>query len=228
MTRAAILRDPADPAGIGQFGALQIAAPSFAIEVRPVDVRDPGPKGSGLGSGVVGDDVLNSRHHGGSRQALYAVAREELDHWSHELGRQLGDGTFGENLTIDGLASAELAIGDRLHAAEVTLEVTDPRIPCVTLAPRVGDPAFLKLFRAAERPGVYCRVARAGAIRAGEPVTVEPYAGERILALELFRDFFAPTRDAATLLRHLAAPISIRSRADKERQLRELLMEQAL
>ncbi len=41
VTRAAILRDPADPAGIGQFGALQIAAPSFGIEVRPVDVRDP-------------------------------------------------------------------------------------------------------------------------------------------------------------------------------------------
>jgi putative ABC transport system substrate-binding protein len=42
VTRAAILRDPADPAGIGQFGALQIAAPSFGVEVRPIDVRDPG------------------------------------------------------------------------------------------------------------------------------------------------------------------------------------------
>jgi putative tryptophan/tyrosine transport system substrate-binding protein len=41
VTRAAILRDPADPAGIGQFGAIQTAAPSFGIEVRPVDVRDP-------------------------------------------------------------------------------------------------------------------------------------------------------------------------------------------
>jgi putative ABC transport system substrate-binding protein len=41
VTRAAILRDPSDPAGIGQFSAIQIAAPSFGIEVRPVDVRDP-------------------------------------------------------------------------------------------------------------------------------------------------------------------------------------------
>jgi len=41
VTRAAILRDPSDPAGIGQFSAIQIAAPSFGIEVHPVDVRDP-------------------------------------------------------------------------------------------------------------------------------------------------------------------------------------------
>ncbi len=48
VTRAAVLRDPADPAGIGQFGAIQIAAPSFGIEVRPVDVRDAGEIERGL------------------------------------------------------------------------------------------------------------------------------------------------------------------------------------
>jgi putative ABC transport system substrate-binding protein len=40
VTRAAFLRDPAIPAGIGQFGAIQAVAPSFGIELRPVDVRD--------------------------------------------------------------------------------------------------------------------------------------------------------------------------------------------
>jgi putative ABC transport system substrate-binding protein len=41
VTRAAVLRDPADPAGIGQFGALRTAAPAVGIEVHPIDVRDP-------------------------------------------------------------------------------------------------------------------------------------------------------------------------------------------
>ena len=41
VTRAAILRDPALPSGIGQFGAIQSAAPSFGIEITPIDVRDP-------------------------------------------------------------------------------------------------------------------------------------------------------------------------------------------
>jgi putative ABC transport system substrate-binding protein len=40
VTRAAVIRDPANPAGIGQFGALQAAAQSRGIEVSPISVRD--------------------------------------------------------------------------------------------------------------------------------------------------------------------------------------------
>ena len=40
MSRAAILRDPAIAAGLGQFGAIQAVAPSLGIEVFPVNVRD--------------------------------------------------------------------------------------------------------------------------------------------------------------------------------------------
>ena len=40
VTRAAVLRDPTLPAGIGLLGAIQSAAPSFGVETSPVDVRD--------------------------------------------------------------------------------------------------------------------------------------------------------------------------------------------
>jgi putative ABC transport system substrate-binding protein len=39
-TRAAVLRDPAITAGIGQFAAIQTAAPSLGVELTPVNVRD--------------------------------------------------------------------------------------------------------------------------------------------------------------------------------------------
>ena len=42
MTRAAVLRDAADPAGTAQFGAIQSVAPSFGVELSPVNVRDAG------------------------------------------------------------------------------------------------------------------------------------------------------------------------------------------
>ena len=42
VTRAAVLRDPAISAGIGQWAAMQAAAPSLGIEVNPVNVRDTG------------------------------------------------------------------------------------------------------------------------------------------------------------------------------------------
>jgi len=40
VTRAAVIRDAAIASGIGQWGAIQTAAPSFGVELRPVDVRD--------------------------------------------------------------------------------------------------------------------------------------------------------------------------------------------
>jgi putative tryptophan/tyrosine transport system substrate-binding protein len=42
VTRAAVLRDPAVASGIGQFGAVQIVAPSLGVDLNPVDVRDAG------------------------------------------------------------------------------------------------------------------------------------------------------------------------------------------
>jgi putative ABC transport system substrate-binding protein len=42
VTRAAVIRDPTIPTGIGQFGAIQSVAPSVGVEVSPVNVRDTG------------------------------------------------------------------------------------------------------------------------------------------------------------------------------------------
>jgi len=48
VAHVAVLRDPVDPAGTGQFGAIQIAAPPLGIEVRPVDVREPNEIENGI------------------------------------------------------------------------------------------------------------------------------------------------------------------------------------
>jgi putative ABC transport system substrate-binding protein len=40
VTRAAIIRDPANASGIGQFAAMQAVAPSLGVELSPVGVRD--------------------------------------------------------------------------------------------------------------------------------------------------------------------------------------------
>jgi len=41
ITRAAVLRDPTLPVGMGTLGAIQSAAPSLGVETSPIDVRDP-------------------------------------------------------------------------------------------------------------------------------------------------------------------------------------------
>lgn len=62
---------------------------------EPVLVRAPGPKHEGLGSGLVGDFIGDRRHHGGDDQAVYAFAREDLDHWQAELALDLPNGHAG-------------------------------------------------------------------------------------------------------------------------------------
>ena len=159
--------------------------------------------------GLPGDAICDVENHGGADQAIYLYGAPDYAWWSAELGWEVEPGTFGENLTIGGLESAQLQIGDCLHVGAVTLQVTAPRIPCSTLAARMGDPGFVKRFRAAERPGLYCRVLREGTVQVGDAVRSEPYAGLTIPAIELFRTFFISDMDAATLRRHLAAPLAI-------------------
>jgi MOSC domain-containing protein YiiM len=173
--------------------------------------------------GVPDDAICDTENHGGVDQAIYVYGTPDYAWWEQELGHPLAPGTFGENLTISELTSAEFAVGDRFAIGSCILEVTAPRIPCVTLARRMEDPTFVKRFRAAERPGLYCRVIEEGVVQSGDAVHYTPYTGERIPAIELFRNFYDNTRSVAMLRRYLAAPIAIRDRQEKEQQLADLL-----
>ena len=184
---------------------------------RPVE----GPVGITPG-GLAGDTISDTENHGGPDQAVYLFGAPDYEWWSGELGRDLPPGTFGENLTVSDLESALVCVGDRLEVGRVVLEVTAPRIPCLTLAVRMGDPAFLKRFRRAERPGVYCRVIRAGEVRAGDPVACAPYPGERVPVLDVFRSFFDPDPGEEALRRQLSVPVAARARGAYEERLAQL------
>ncbi len=138
-----------------------------------IEVRDPGPKRGGLGSGVVGDFLGDLRHHGGSDQAVYAFAREELDAWGLELGRELPDGMFGENLTTVGLDVDAALVGERWAVGDtVVLRVTGPRVPCRTFAARMQEPRWVRRFAERGRSGAYLAVEVPGTIRAGDGIRI--------------------------------------------------------
>lgn len=169
--------------------------------------------------GLKSDAVCNKRHHGGPDQAVYLYREEDYSWWSEQLGREIAAGTFGDNLTLRGLPEANLVIGSRLRLPNLLLEVSAPRIPCATLAQRMEDPTFAKLFTAAERPGLYCRVIEPGSVSAGDDFSLEPYAGDQVSTLDLFRDM-SRRLDAQTLRRYLAVPIDVRTRTKFEAKLK--------
>ncbi len=150
--------------------------PMTGIDKRPVEgpvlVLVPGPQGTAP-TGIAGDVVCDVRVHGGPDKAVYAYAREDLDRWATELGRELSGGIFGENLTTSGLDVTGARIGERWRiGGEVLLEVASPRIPCRTFAAWLGEAGWMRRFTERAEPGAYLRVLRPGSIRAGDPIEV--------------------------------------------------------
>ncbi|MFE7568345.1 MOSC domain-containing protein [Streptomyces sp. NPDC057539] len=176
------------------------------IDKRPTDgpvrVSDPGAKGEG-GSGVAGDTVCDLRHHGGSDQAVYAFAREDLDFWERELGRPLANGAFGENLTTSGVDVMSARIGERWRiGSEVVLETTSGRIPCRTFQGWLGEKGWVRRFTGQAVTGVYLRVITPGEIRAGDPIEVVHRPDHEVTVSLAFR---AVTTERELLPRVLAA-----------------------
>ncbi|MEU1004892.1 MOSC domain-containing protein [Streptomyces tibetensis] len=176
------------------------------IDKRPVDgpvrVSAPGPKGIG-GSGLAGDAVCKLEHHGGDDQAVYAMAREDMDAWERELGRTLPDGAFGENLTTRGLDVSGALIGERWRIGpEVVLEITSGRIPCRTFQGHLDEKGWVKRFTRRGAPGAYLRVIEPGEIRAGDAVEILHRPGHDVTVALQFR---AVTTERALLPRLVAA-----------------------
>ena len=167
--------------------------------------------------GLEDDAIVDTANHGGPDQAVYVFTLPDYVWWSAHIGRPLAPGTFGENLTVSDLHSASLNVGDRLRVGAVLLEVTSPRIPCVTIAACMNDPQFVKKFRAAEKPGVYCRVIETGQVRVQDPVTLIPYPGDPVVSVrEMFRCFYHKSLTADELRRFLAVPIPAKVRLQYE------------
>jgi len=93
-----------------------------AIDKRPV----PGRVEVGM-LGLGGDEQVDKPAHGGPEQAVYAYAREDLDWWVEQLGRELADGTFCENITTVGLDVTGALIGEIWELGTARVQVTAPR-----------------------------------------------------------------------------------------------------
>jgi MOSC domain-containing protein YiiM len=181
----------------------------------PVTVTAPGPKGTGE-VGLDGDRCYDVKHHGGTDQAVYAYAREDLDTWAAELGRDLANGVFGENLTTAGIAVSGALIGERWRVGpELLLEVSCPRIPCGTFQGWLERDGWIKRFTQAAAPGAYFRVITPGPVQAGDRVVVEHRPRHSVTVGTTFRALTTEPELLPSLLAADALPDGIRELALK-------------
>lgn len=151
------------------------------------------------GVNVAGDDQADRTVHGGGDKAVYAYAREDYDWWAGELGREMEPGTFGDNLTVHGIAVSGALLGERWHIGSVLLEVCQPRIPCYKLGIRMNDPGFLRRFTKARRPGAYLRIISPGELAAGDRIEIV-HRPDHDLSVRDVADIYVGNRDQADRL----------------------------
>jgi MOSC domain-containing protein YiiM len=166
-----------------------------AIDKRPT----VGPAAVGL-LGLDGDECADKVDHGGFDQALYVYAREDLDWWTEQLGRELRDGMFGENLTTAGIDVTAALIGETWRIGSALVQVTGPRIPCVTFKSWLDEPHWVKRFADAGRPGAYLRVLSEGGVQAGDDLTVLSRPGLAVTVAESMRAFYGDREIMTRLL----------------------------
>ncbi|MGZ4502356.1 MAG: MOSC domain-containing protein [Nocardioidaceae bacterium] len=151
--------------------------------------------------GLDGDQVADTEHHGGTYQAVYAFAQEDLDFWTEQLGETVPPGLFGENLTTTGIDVNEAVVGERWRIGTALLQVTEVRIPCNVFKNWLGvrgydNTVWVKRFTAEGRPGPYLRVLEEGTLRVGDPITVEHRPAHGVTVSTMFK---ALTTDPALL-----------------------------
>ena len=151
--------------------------------------------------GVAGDTVCDTSHHGGPEQAVYAYALEDLEFWTAELGRTVGPGNVGENLTLAGVDCSHAVVGERWQVGDAVLRVTGPRTPCRVFAGFLDVPDLVKRFFAAARPGAYLAVEQTAAVAAGDPVWLLDRPAHAVTVAELL----AATAGRRELLPRIAA-----------------------
>ncbi len=120
---------------------------------------------------IDGDGQGDLAGHGGEQRAVLVYQLDSYRHWAQQFGRDdFSCGQFGENLTVDGLADAEVCIGDRYRIGEAEFEVTQPRVTCYRVGLRLGEPELPALLVSHHRPGFYMRVITEGHIQAGDTI----------------------------------------------------------
>ncbi|MFM8367109.1 MAG: MOSC domain-containing protein [Candidatus Nanopelagicaceae bacterium] len=137
-------------------------------------------------NGLAGDVVVDKKHHGGFDKAVYAYASEDAKWWERQIGVEINNGAFGENLTTEGIDVNGALIGERWRIGNVLLEVSEPRIPCRVFAGFWDRPTLIKDFTAALRPGSYLRIIEEGEIKAGDLIRVEFKPQHEVTIRDLF------------------------------------------
>lgn len=123
-------------------------------------------------TGIVGDDVANHKFHGGPDRAVCLYPFEHYAYWEEEFQKKLILPAFGENLTATGMTEEQVCIGDIYKIGDTILQITQGRVPCVTISNYNEEKQFLKKVIETNLTGYFFRVLEEGTIMFDSEITL--------------------------------------------------------
>lgn len=156
---------------------------------------------------VDGDGQGDLEGHGGEHRAVFVYQTDSYRYWEKQLGRNdFRWGQFGENFTVDGLADAEVCIGDRYRIGGALFEVTQPRVTCYRIGIRMNEPRMAALLVSHHKPGFYFRVLEEGEVGGGDEIVKASEGPVRMTVAEADALLYLPGHSRDQLRRALSIP----------------------
>jgi len=146
----------------------------------------------------------------GPGKAVYCYPSEHYSYWKAQLpGSDLSVyGTFGENLTTEGILETEVVIGDVFRVGTAILKVTQPRMPCFKLGIRFNLGTMVKLFWKSGRSGIYFSIVEEGDVAAGDSIERLARGPEQITVSDVVRLYRGDETSPELFQRAMRAPLS--------------------
>lgn len=158
--------------------SIQVGLPQTRTAVSPIDgaesewesgiFKRPVSKAILGSTNLDGDGQADLRFHGGPDRAVLLFSVEHYPNWEERLGRKLEFGSFGENLSVEGIDEETVCLGDIWETDTITLEISQPRIPCSKLSRRLETPGFHLEVTKKAWGGFYARTLREGLVTIGD------------------------------------------------------------
>jgi len=158
-------------------------------------------------NGILGDEVADTKHHGGIDKAVFANSYENYSLWSKYLNQEnLPFGALSENLTLTTLHETNVCLGDVHLMGKVILRVSQPRKPCWKISQRWLDRGFTKEIYDSKLSGWYYSVMHEGILQKGEDVEILQKGLYQISIFEANEAYKNPHENRATLEKILEIP----------------------
>jgi len=128
-------------------------------------------------TGLKGDEIGDTKAHGGPEKALFAYPSEHYAYWQKMIPNSSIDvGGMGENLVTTDMNEFNVFIGDKYRLGDAMIEVSQPRQPCWKPARRYKVIDLALQIQQTGYTGWYYRVIEEGYVDVGEIELLErPY-----------------------------------------------------